>query len=342
MSSKRSWLLLTLVVGCAVLLALPMIGSGATARTEAKYRIGLVLPLLSNPAISPIRDGAVREGKLKDAQVLATGTNDPAAQNAAMMTYINLKVDALIFDPIDSAAISPAVQRANKEGIPVVGVIGGAGKGTLVTVITPDWYTLGLDVAKQSARGWCKNLKPCNVAIVGGANAPGPGLDSGKGIVKGLNSHPNVKIVQTEYTDYSAPEALNAAQGIITANPDLHFISTWWSVGAISTTAAVRAAGKLKKIGIGGTSGTCPVLKDMFAGNVYNDVFIFSDKMGVDSLNAALGAINGKKYPKSSISPHYPVTKAMANSILAGKLKPPKSVRADIINRLKKAKAGKC
>src|SRR5207244_2964445 len=84
--------------------------------------------------------------------------------------------------------------------------------------------------------------------------------------------------------------------------------------------AAVRAAGKLGKIGIGGTSGTCPVLKDVWAGNVYNDVFIFSDKMGVDSLNAAVAAIGGKKLPKVSISPHYPVTKPIAKAILAGRV----------------------
>src|SRR5262245_11330164 len=113
MNKMRSWGLLALVVGCGALLALPMVGSGATSRSTAKYRIGLVLPLLSNPAISPIRDGAVRAAKSMDAQVLVTGTNDPAAQNAAMMTYINLKVDALIFDPIDSKAISPAVVKAN-------------------------------------------------------------------------------------------------------------------------------------------------------------------------------------------------------------------------------------
>jgi ribose transport system substrate-binding protein len=335
-------MLCALIVGCGALLALPMTGSGANTHRSAKYRIGLVLPLLSNPAISPIRDGAVRQGKSSDVQVLVTGTNDPAAQNAALMTYINLKVDALIFDPIDSAAISPAVQKANSKGIPVIGVIGGASKGKIATLISPDWYKLGFDVAKQSAEGWCKSLDPCNVAIVGGANAPGPGLDSGKGIVAGLKTQKNVKIVQVEYTDYSAPKALNAAQAIITANPELNFISTWWSVGAISTTAAVRAAGKLKKIGIGGTSGTCPVLKDVWAGNVYNDVFIFSDKMGVDSLNAALAAIAGKQLPKVSISPHYPVTKAIATGILAGKIKPPETVRADIVQRLKKAKAGKC
>src|SRR5207244_534722 len=183
MNKRRGWMLFALIVGCGALLALPMIGSGATTRSSAKYRIGLVLPLLSNPAISPIRDGAVREGKAKDVEVLVTGTNDPAAQNAALMTYINLKVDALIFDPIDSAAISPAVQKANGLGIPVIGVIGGASKGTIATLISPDWYKLGFDVAKQSAQGWCKNLNPCNVAIVGGANAPGPGLDRGKGIV---------------------------------------------------------------------------------------------------------------------------------------------------------------
>ena len=193
MNGRRRWTspLLLLVIAGGVLLAMPAssIGSDSSAKSgsgaKAKYRIGLVLPLLSNPAISPIRDGAVREGKKKDVQVLVTGTNDPSAQNNALMTYINLKVDALIFDPIDSAAISPAVQRANAEGIPVIGVIGGADKGRIATLISPDWYKIGLTSGQLTANGFCKSLNPCNVAIVGEANAPGPGLDSGKGLVSG-------------------------------------------------------------------------------------------------------------------------------------------------------------
>jgi ribose transport system substrate-binding protein len=342
MNRRRSLALAALIVACSAFVALALPASGVSSSGAKKYRIGLVLPLLSNPAISPIRDGAVQAAKTMNAEVLVKGTNDPAEQNAAMMTYINLKVDALIFDPIDSAAVSPAVQKANSLGIPVIGVIGGASKGKIATLISPDWYKLGFDVAKQSAAGWCKSLNPCNVAIVGGANAPGPGLDSGKGIVAGLKTQKNAKLVQTEYTDYSAPKALNAAQAIISAHPDLNFISTWWSVGAISTTAAVRAANKLGKIGIGGVSATCPVLKDMFAGNVYNDVFIFSDKMGVDSLHAAISAIQKKTLPKVSVSPHYAVTLAMAKSILAGTLKPPAAIRPQVIARLKQAKAGKC
>jgi len=314
-------------------------GTSASAGSQKAIRIGLVLPVLSNPFIAPIQTGAVAEAKkLGNITVLTTGTNTPAEQLSAMKTYLAAKVNILMFDPIDSSAISPAVQEANQMGVPVIAVIGGSNKGKVATLIGPDWYKAGLIAGKQIADGWCKNVNPCNVGLVGGANAPGPGLNSGNGEVAGLKSRPNVKLVQYVYTDYSATQSLTAAQQILTAHPTLNFLGAWWSVGTLSTEAAIRSANETGKIGTGSLSGACPVLSDLLKGNVYNDVMMFSELMGKAGVDSAVKLIAHQTVPVNQISPMYPITRPLADEILAGKVKPPAGL--PVLQHLQAAKAG--
>jgi len=313
--------------------------SGAGAKQQKTIRIGLVLPLLSNPFIAPVRDGAVAEAKkLGNVQVLSTGTNIPAEQLNAMNTYLDAKVDVLMFDPIDSSAIAPAVQKANAAGVPVIGVIGGSAKGKLSTLITPDWYKAGYAAGRQVATGWCKNLDPCKVGLVAGTNAPGPGLDSGKGMIAGVKSNPHAQVVQTVYTDYSAEQSLKAAQQILTGHPDLNFLMAWWSVGTLSTESAIRTANLTDKVGTNSLTGACPVLQGLLDGTVYNDVMMFSELMGKAGVDAAVKLVAGKSVPAKVISPNYPITKSQAEALLSGKAKPPASM--PVLQHLQAAKAG--
>ena len=331
-------------VGVAAVLAASAAALTASKSSPAKadattIRIGLVLPALTNPFIAPVKTGAEAAAKkIGNVKILTTGINTPAEQANAMKTYIAAGVDAIIFDSIDSAAVSPAVLEANKKGIAVIGVISGTKRGKLATFISPEWYKAGFAVGSQIAKGYCKNLNPCNVGLVGGANAPGAGLDSGKGMMAGVKSKPNVKLVQTVYTDYSAEQSLAAAQQILTANPDLNFLMSWWSVGTISSVSAIRTAGKTGKVSSASISGACPVLKDMLDGKVYADAAMFSELMGATAVESAVKVIGGGKVPKFQASPYVLLTKPRAEALLSGKVKPPKGV--PIVQHLKAAQAG--
>ena len=106
--------MLVVLAGAGVLVAAAVAGSswpGSHARASADYRIGLVLPDLSNLYIAGIRDGAVAQGKKSGAEILVKGTNDAAGQTNAMLDYVGAKVDAIIVDPIDSATRSSPRSR---------------------------------------------------------------------------------------------------------------------------------------------------------------------------------------------------------------------------------------
>jgi ribose transport system substrate-binding protein len=113
-----------LVVALVALGALAATAAATTAHASkaANYRIGLVLPDLSNLYIAGIRDGAQAEAKKVGATVLVKGTNDAAGQANALQSYVGAKVNAIIVDAIDGHAIVPAIKAANAANIPVIAI----------------------------------------------------------------------------------------------------------------------------------------------------------------------------------------------------------------------------
>ena len=68
------------------------------------------------------RGAEAEAAKLGHKIVIFNANNDPAAQNNAIETHIQQKVDGLIVVAIDTNGIMPAVIQAANAGIPVVAV----------------------------------------------------------------------------------------------------------------------------------------------------------------------------------------------------------------------------
>ena len=76
--------------------------------------------------------------------VIFNANNDPAAQNSAIETYIQQKVDGLAVVAIDVNGIMPAVQQAADAGIPVVAI-------DAILPDGPQKAQIGVDNAKAGA-----------------------------------------------------------------------------------------------------------------------------------------------------------------------------------------------
>src|SRR5207253_7111971 len=191
------------------------------ARTAKTYRIGLVLPDLSNLYIAGIRDGAVAQAKKSDAEILVKGTNDAAGQTNAMLAYVGAKVDAIIVDAIDGNAIVPAVKAANKANIPVIAVQSNVNGGQTATFIAGREDHAGVAMGSDAVN-WCKNINPCKIGIVEGIRADQSGAEENKAFRATVGKHSNIKIVGAAETQYDPAKALNVATNLLTANPDLN------------------------------------------------------------------------------------------------------------------------
>jgi ribose transport system substrate-binding protein len=305
----------------------------------AKIRIGYVLPDLANPFIAALRDGAVVEAKKQNVDLLVKGTNDPAGQTNAFLNYVGAKVDAIGVDSIDSKAIIPAVKKANAAGIPVVAIQAQPAGGKVVTFIAADNFRGGVLIG-EAISTYCKGKNPCKVGIVQGILADQSGADEERGMRSVVKKFANIKIVSAQPTNYDPAKALNVATNMLTANPDLNYIYSWWDQGALSALEAARSKGKAGKIGISGFGGNCLNLAEVIKGNIYQETVFFPEYMGSLMVKSALSALNGKKLPARTAAPILKVTTPYANALLSGKTKPPAGL--PILEKLRKAKAGNC
>jgi ribose transport system substrate-binding protein len=315
--------------------------AASSARAAAKYRIGLVLPDLSNLYIAGLRDGAQAQGKKSSADILVKGTNDAAGQTNAMLAYVGAKVDAIIVDAIDGNAIIPAVKAANKANIPVIAIQSNVYGGKTATFIAGSEETAGKAMAADAVN-WCQKLNPCKIGIVEGIRADQSGATENKSFRAVVGTHKNIKIVGAAETQYDPAKALNVATNLLTANPDLNYIYAWWDPGAAASVKAIEAKGKLGKIGVAAQNGDCIALGLVIKGQQTVTAAFFPSVIGGGGVTDAIKAINGEKLPSYVEAPVLGVTTKLANDWLAGKSQPPANVRADILRRLKEAKSGHC
>jgi ribose transport system substrate-binding protein len=343
MRSTVSKLVTALVVltSAGVLVAAAVAGSSSQSRATADYRIGLVLPDLSNLYIAGIRDGAVAQGKKSGAEILVKGTNDAAGQTNAMLTYIAQKVDAVIVDPIDSNAIVTAVKKANAAGIPVVAVQSNVNGGKAATFIAGSETIAGREMAKD-AINFCKKHNPCEIGIIEGIRADQSGAEENRAFLATIKPHKNIKVVGNGETQYDPAKALNLATNLLTAHPGIDYLYAWWDPGGAAAVQAIKAKGKLGKIGVASQNGDCIQLGHVLKGDATVTAAFFPSIIGGGGVTAAVDAINGKKLPKWSQAPVIGITTKLANDWLAGKSSPPAALKADILKRLKDAKAGDC
>jgi ribose transport system substrate-binding protein len=316
------------------------VAAPAAADTEGgRTRIGLVLPDLANPFIAAIRDGAVAEAKKLKVELLVKGTNDPAGQTNAFLNYVGAGVDAIGIDSIDSKAIIPAVEKANEGDIPVVAVQAQPAGGKVATFIAADNFRGGVLIGQAIAE-YCRGKNPCKVGIVQGILADQSGADEERGMRSVVRKHKNIRIVAAQPTNYDPAKALNVATNMLTANPDLNYIYSWWDQGALSALEAARAKGKDGEIGISGFGGNCLNLAEVIKGNIYQETVFFPEFMGALVVRSSLSALQGKKLKARTPAPIMKVTTKYANALLSGKAKAPAGL--PILQKLKRAKSGKC
>ena len=105
----------------AIALAAPAAG---IAHAAAADRIGVNLPMLTSPFWQAYNGYVLQFAKQLEADILApvNSNQDPAQQITDVSNLLNLGAKGLVVAPLDSAAISRALELAEQKNVPVVAV----------------------------------------------------------------------------------------------------------------------------------------------------------------------------------------------------------------------------
>lgn len=283
---------------------------GAAAEAQQKT---FALVQINQQALffNQMNEGAQKAADAAGAKlVVFNANNDPAAQNSAIETYIQQKVDGLAVVAIDVNGIMPAVNQAAQAGIPVVAI-------DAILPAGPQKAQIGVDNAKAGAdmgKFFLDYVKSdmggkAKYGVVGALNsfiqnvrqegfekyvAGAPGV-SKAGVVDGQNIQDN---------------ALTAAENLITGNPDMTAVYATGEPALMGAIAAIESQGKQKSLKLFGWDLTAQAIAGIDAGYVVAVVQQDPSQMGAAAVKALKTSADGGTVEKTISVPITIVTKA--------------------------------
>ena len=218
--------------------------------------------------------------------VIFNANNDPAAQNNAIETYIQQKVNGLIVVAIDTNGIMPAVKAADAAGIPVVAIDAKLPAG-------PQKAQIGVDnegAGKLIGEYFTKYVKDkmggkAKLGIVGALNSTIQNVRQ-KGFENVVKTASGVAMAGVVDGRNTQDNALAAAENLITANPDLSAIYATGEPALLGAVAAVESQGKKGQVKIVGWDLTASAIKGIDAGYVVGVIQQDPSGMGASAVKA--------------------------------------------------------
>src|SRR5271165_5203082 len=131
---------------------LAAVASGPTAFAK-DINLGLAIPYFGQEYWATLQKGAEDEAAKTGVKlVVAESYNDPTKQTAQVESFIASKVDAILLPPANPQALIPAVEEANKAGIPVITVDTNVAGGKVASFVASNNITVGKIAGKQVAK----------------------------------------------------------------------------------------------------------------------------------------------------------------------------------------------
>jgi ribose transport system substrate-binding protein len=258
-----------------------------------------------------MNDGAKKAADKAGAKlVIFNANNDPAAQNNAIETYIQQKVNGLIVVAIDVNGIMPAVKAAAAAGIPVVAVDAILPEGPQKAQVGVDNALAGKMIAEHFIKYVDSDLGgKAKIGIVGALNSFIQNVRQ-KGFEDTIKGNTKITLAGVVDGRNIQDNALSAAENLMTGNPDLNAIYATGEPALLGAIAAVESQGRKDKVKIVGWDLTAQAIKGIDEGFVVGVVQQDPAGMGAAALDALMKVNKGETVGKNIAVPVTIVTKA--------------------------------
>lgn len=273
--------------------AMTAISLGAAQAQEQKT---IALVQINQQALffNQINEGAQKAADEAGVKLVIFNANDdPSAQNSAIETYIQQKVDGIAVVAIDVNGIMPAVNQAHDAGIPVVAIDAILPEGPQRAQIGVDNAKAGADLGTYFVDYIKANADDkAKIGIVGALNSFIQNIRQ-EGFEKVIKADAGVTIAGVVDGQNVQDAALTAAENLITGNPDMTAIYATGEPALLGAVAAVESQGKQDSVKIFGWDLTAQAIAGIDAGYVAAVIQQDPAGMGEAAVKALKTVIDG-------------------------------------------------
>ena len=266
-----------------------------SAPAMAKDAIALVISTLDNPFFVTLKEGAEKQAKALDYDlVVLDSQNDPAKELANVEDISVRGVKILLINPTDSDAVGNAIAVANQKKLPVITLDRAANKGQVVAHIASDNTAGGEMAGNYIAEKLGKGAKIIQLEGIAGTSAA---RDRGAGFAKAAQAH-DFKILASQPADFDRSKGLNVMENLLTAQPEVQGVFAQNDEMALGALRAIQAAGK-KDLVLVGFDGTDDGVKAVKGGKMAATIAQQPEKIGEIGVQTADKVLKGEKVEAS-------------------------------------------
>lgn len=186
---------------------------------------------------------------------LASADDDNDSQLSQINYFIDQGVSLLIVSPNQVNAISPALERAQQKGIPVILVDRKTQSKKYTAFIGCDNYLLGKLVGDYIAQRL--NGKG-RIVEIRGLDDSSPAIDRHRGFVDALNAYPDLQIVASESGDWKEQSGSEVMKRVLSKTQDFDYVfaqNDRMAYGAYKVACEHGLQDKCRFVGVDGLAG---------------------------------------------------------------------------------------
>ncbi|AEE15715.1 substrate-binding domain-containing protein [Treponema brennaborense] len=255
--------------------------------------IGFSISTQNNPFFVTLADGAKKQAATDNSTLAVVDAGDDVVKQISdIEDLISKNVKVLIVNPVDSAAVAPAVTAAKKAGIPVIAVDRAVIGETVACQIASD------NVAGAKMAGeYLLSLvgEGAEIAELQGIPGASATIDRGKGFHLAVDGKAEVKASLT--ANFNRVEGLAVTENLLQSHGDLKGLFAHNDEMALGALEAAAAAGKqIVIVGFDATDDAVAAVKD---GRLAATVAQQPAEMGKIAVQTAIKLIRGESVPES-------------------------------------------
>ena len=213
-------------------------------------------------------------------------------QVTMMDDFINQGYNAIILQPIDAAALTASVKKAESKGIPVI-TLNTDTKLPHAAVVTMDDEGAGYMVGEQIGKALGGKG---NVAIIQSPPGAQAGVEREKGFRAAMAKlFPEIKIVGAQNAAWNKDKAIEVMNSFLQVNKQLDAVFAVNDNMAEGAMIAAEAAGRLNQVKIWGFNGQKSTLALIEQGKITGTAYTNAYDQGATAAKVALDLLSGAK-----------------------------------------------
>ena len=268
-------------------------GGTATPATGANGTIGLSVSTQNNPFFVALVEGAqAAADRLGVKLTVVDAGDDVAKQTSDIEDLVSKNVSVLIVNPVDSDAVTSAVQNAVSQGVKVISVDRAVNGVDIDCQIASD-NVAGAEMATQYIVDTLgEGIKVAELQGTPGASAA---IDRGTGFHNVADE--KLDVVASQTANFDRTEGMSVMENMLQANGDIQAVFAANDEMALGAVEAISGAGK--DIMVVGFDATDDAVEAVKAGRMAATIAQQPALIGATAIENAVKLINGETIEKS-------------------------------------------